>query len=433
MMQRTKIVAEDSREAMARIMRDYGEDAVILSTRKVSGGIEIVAGHPAKGAPKFDADDEEPTLARLKKAQKKQQQQADVIAERTSDVLKKPSASKSASQKFADILLESGRAEELLRPSGFQFKPAPKANKTTPKSEEPTVDAPETQEVAAVELQKFDDRRLNAIEQSVKEIRAMLGQEVMMSGLKSAGASPALISVFLAQSGALASIDPDRRFAKFLADRMLHKAPPKLTGGPRVVLTLGPSGSGKTTLLAQLAAKARMESPDEKLTFVNADANRFGAAEQLRAYGKILDVPVIDVEHPSELAKLTTNSGQRLSLFIDMPSQPHENNVLLDILERHRDELPEMYSVGAIAANLSTDAVDRMLSRYPNLDALALTKLDEAPLSLSTFSLLSLRGPGVAFLASTSHLVKGLMEPDSDMLESVIHSSLVGSEAEQLN
>ena len=82
---------------------------------------------------------------------------------------------------------------------------------------------------------------------------------------------------------------------------------------------------------------------------------------------------------------------------------------------------------------VACDAVDRMLSRYPNLDALALTKLDEAPLSLSTFSLLSLRGPGVAFLASTSHLVKGLMEPDSDMLESVIHSSLVGSEAEQLN
>ena len=38
MMQRTKIVAEDSREAMARIMRDFGEDAVILSTRKVPGG-----------------------------------------------------------------------------------------------------------------------------------------------------------------------------------------------------------------------------------------------------------------------------------------------------------------------------------------------------------------------------------------------------------
>jgi flagellar biosynthesis GTPase FlhF len=92
-----------------------------------------------------------------------------------------------------------------------------------------------------------------------------------------------------------------------------------------------------------------------------------------------------------------------------------------------------MISVGAIASNLSTDAIERILNRYPNMDALALTKLDEAPLSLSTFSLLSLRGPGIAYLASTSHLVKGLMQPDSEMLESVIHASLVGSDAEQLN
>ena len=48
MMQRTKIVAEDSREAMAKVMKECGEDAVILSTRKVPGGVEIIAGHEPK-------------------------------------------------------------------------------------------------------------------------------------------------------------------------------------------------------------------------------------------------------------------------------------------------------------------------------------------------------------------------------------------------
>jgi len=417
MMQRTKIVAEDSREAMAKVMKECGEDAVILSTRKVPGGVEIIAGHEPKRSmfrslglgQNFDMDMEDEDDGETE------------IVER-SEASQTPSH---AGKTFQQVLVESGRAADLLRPSGFQFRPAPA---------EPKVDT-EAQKVAAEKnkSEQVQSSRLEAIENSVREIRAMLGSEMMLSGLKTAGASPALISVFLAQSGALASVDPDRRFAKFLADRMVHKAPPQLTGGPRVVLTLGPSGSGKTTLLAQMAARARMASPDEKLTFVNADGSRFGAAEQLRAYGRILDVPVIDVEHPSELAKLTKNSGQRLSLFIDMPSQPHENSVLLDILERHRDDLPKMISVGAIASNLSTDAIERILNRYPNLDALALTKLDEAPLSLSTFSLLSLRGPGIAYLASTSHLVKGLMQPDSEMLESVIHASLVGSDAEQLN
>lgn len=419
MMQRTKIVAEDSREAMAKVMRECGEDAVILSTRKVPGGVEIIAGHEPKrsmfsslGLGKnfnMDMDDDE--------------EETEIVE--ISQAAEAPKPASNTGKTFQQVLVESGRAADLLRPSGFQFRPAPEE----PKPEPAKVSA----EAEKAKSEQVQSSRLDSIENAIRDIRSMLGSEMMMSGLKSAGASPALISVFLAQSGALASVDPDRRFAKFLADRMVHKAPPQLTGGPRVVLTLGPSGSGKTTLLAQMAARARMASPDEKLTFVNADASRFGAAEQLRAYGRILDVPVIDVEHPSELAKLTKNSGQRLSLFIDMPSQPHENSVLLDILERHRDELPQMISVGAIASNLSTDAIDRILTRYPNLDALALTKLDEAPLSLSTFSLLSLRGPGIAYLASTSHLVKGLMEPDSEMLESVIHASLVGSDAEQLN
>ena len=419
MIQRTKIVGEDSREAMAKVMRECGEDAVILSTRKVPGGVEIIAGHEPKRSmfsslglgKSFNMDMEE------------DEEETEIVE--ISQPAEAPKAASNAGKTFQQVLAESGRAADLLRPSAFQFRPAPEE----PKPEPAKVSA----EAEKAKSEQVQSSRLDSIENSIREIRSMLGSEMMMSGLKSAGASPALISVFLAQSGALASVDPDRRFAKFLADRMVHKAPPQLTGGPRVVLTLGPSGSGKTTLLAQMAARARMASPDEKLTFVNADASRFGAAEQLRAYGRILDVPVIDVEHPSELAKLTKNSGQRLSLFIDMPSQPHENSVLLDILERHRDELPQMISVGAIASNLSTDAIDRILTRYPNLDALALTKLDEAPLSLSTFSLLSLRGPGIAYLASTSHLVKGLMEPDSEMLESVIHASLVGSDAEQLN
>ena len=38
MMMRTKVFAEDSREAMIKINREIGEDAVILSTKKVNGG-----------------------------------------------------------------------------------------------------------------------------------------------------------------------------------------------------------------------------------------------------------------------------------------------------------------------------------------------------------------------------------------------------------
>ena len=388
MMQRTKIIAEDSREAMARIMRECGEDAVILSTRKVAGGIEIIAGHPAKIKPMdYDVGEESVSVSVSSNA---------VLNDR-----------KSA---FAELLKESARAPEFKRQSVPEFAAAP-APKQAGK----------------------EQLRIDALEQQVREIKAMLGSELMLGGLKQAGASPALISVFLAQADAVSCTDPDRRFAAFLAGRILHKNAPSLTDGPRVVVTLGPSGSGKTTFLAQLAARAKMASPDEKITFVNADSSKMGAAEQLRAYGRILDVPVIDIEQATELAQLSKNSGRRMSLFIDMPSSLVECSALMTVLEENAANLPPILRYGAIASNLSVETIERMMDRYPRLDALALTKLDEAPVSLMTLSLLSLRGPGIAYLASTAHLVKGLIEPDLAMLEDVIHSSLIGSGSEPLN
>ena len=46
MLNRMKVFADDSVEAMAKITRELGGDARIYSTRQVNGGIEIIAGPP---------------------------------------------------------------------------------------------------------------------------------------------------------------------------------------------------------------------------------------------------------------------------------------------------------------------------------------------------------------------------------------------------
>ena len=53
MMNRMKVFAADSVEAMAKITRELGGDARIYSTRRVNGGIEIIAGSG-------EDDDEDP-------------------------------------------------------------------------------------------------------------------------------------------------------------------------------------------------------------------------------------------------------------------------------------------------------------------------------------------------------------------------------------
>lgn len=443
-MMRTKVFAEDSREAMNKISREIGDDAVILSTKKVHGGIEIVVGHPKRdlqSAAQESGFDAKMRAFAQAKAQAQAFVEARVKAEKPSldleigdepKVASKPSYKTPVEPTFQFPAEKSQKAAEfdrLLNETARQFDrrvaggARPPTASTTPQPRKG-----ETAQTSSVaHLSDADTKRLQSLEESVNEIKSLLHSQMMMGGLKAAGASPALISVYLAQAGVIDEHNADKRFARFLAKRLMHKQAPNFAEGPRVVVTLGPSGSGKTTLLSQIAARMRMAMPDEKITFVNADTSRLGASEQLRAHGRILDVPVIDIERTAELASLAESAGRRLSMFVDMPSDPSECAELLRVLE-NTHELAPLFRCGVVSSNLSLESLESMRERFPKLDAIALTKLDEARVTLPVLCDLSMHGPGVAFMSTNANLVRGLHEPDVDMLEKLISGSLPASE-----
>ena len=384
MMNRVKVFGDDSVEAMAKITREFGGDARIYSTRQVNGGIEIIAGPP-----EADADEEMERPQRFNRSPKKEE------------------------INFSELLATAraaSRGEERQARSG-KTKPAPQ---------------PEAPKSARIETAQMDDQRMSALEKSVAEIKSMLGSDLMANGLRAAGATPELIAVFLAQSGAYEHDNADRKFGTFLAKRLMHPNPSELVAPPRVIVTLGPSGSGKTTLLAQIAARLRMNDPDARVTFVNADSSRLGAAEQLRAYGRILDIPVVDIEHVNELSEFSQSVDPDLTMLIDMPSNPEESCKLLETIEENRYNMAPITRIGVIAANLASDPVSHMLDRHKHLDAIALTKLGEAQPTLATLGNLALRKAPVAYLSSTPHLTRGLVEPELEDLEKLIRGAIPG-------
>jgi flagellar biosynthesis protein FlhF len=60
--------------------------------------------------------------------------------------------------------------------------------------------------------------------------------------------------------------------------------------GPTVVFFVGPTGVGKTTTIAKIASLYRLEK-QKKVALLTADTYRIAAAEQLRTYANILEVP----------------------------------------------------------------------------------------------------------------------------------------------
>ena len=64
----------------------------------------------------------------------------------------------------------------------------------------------------------------------------------------------------------------------------------KTGNGPKVVFFVGPTGVGKTTTIAKIASSYRVEHK-KKVALLTADTYRIAAAEQLRTYANILEVP----------------------------------------------------------------------------------------------------------------------------------------------
>lgn len=64
-----------------------------------------------------------------------------------------------------------------------------------------------------------------------------------------------------------------------------------LTYQKKVIQFVGPTGVGKTTTIAKVAA-ASMLKDNKKVALITADTYRIAAIEQLRTYSKILDIPI---------------------------------------------------------------------------------------------------------------------------------------------
>jgi flagellar biosynthesis protein FlhF len=104
------------------------------------------------------------------------------------------------------------------------------------------------------------------------------------------------------------------RLAAALGQQFRFVAMP-LDAGP--LLLAGPPGAGKTTSCAKLAT--RLVLAGQKPLLVTADGRRAGAAEQLAAFARVLDLPLAVAGTPSALAKaLASRTGGQPAL-VDLP------------------------------------------------------------------------------------------------------------------
>lgn len=99
--------------------------------------------------------------------------------------------------------------------------------------------------------------------------------------------------------------------------------------GVKPVFFIGPTGVGKTTTIAKLASKFQLDEK-KRVALLTADTYRIAAAEQLRTYANILEVPFRVIYSEEELQKALEDFREYDYILIDTAGHSHQNAALKD-------------------------------------------------------------------------------------------------------
>lgn len=140
----------------------------------------------------------------------------------------------------------------------------------------------------------------------------------------------------------------------------------------------GATGVGKTTTTAKLAATFAAKHGAQNLGLITLDAYRVGAHEQLRAYGRILGVPVHMAHDRAALEDLLELLSGKKLILIDtagMAQRDSRTKELLDMLSH-----PSIHKLLVINASAQGDAIEDVMHAYQaqQCAGVVLSKLDEA-------------------------------------------------------
>jgi flagellar biosynthesis protein FlhF len=153
---------------------------------------------------------------------------------------------------------------------------------------------------------------------------------------------------------------------------------------PGLVLALvGPTGVGKTTTIAKLAARCVRRTGPGGLVLLTTDTYRIGAHEQLKIYGQMLHVPVHVVQDVHEFRRILDSVRPEQTVLIDNVGISQRDRYIADQAALLAGAGRRVERLLALNASSQGDTLDEVARSYANdggtpLRGCVVTKIDEA-------------------------------------------------------
>ncbi|WP_043822479.1 flagellar biosynthesis protein FlhF [Aeromonas veronii] len=400
-----RFFAKDMRTALAEVKETLGPDAVIMSNKKVTGGVEIVAA--------VDYQSQVPGPKDAPVRRQLNDESVNISSAARQMIRPEPTPAKEQNEHYADTLAALLARQQKLKPGNGAPMGNTQSAGLAAANAAPRTLAEQGQWGAAPEPAKpkarvasgqrapqpaLRDQEMEGMRKEMASIRKLLEHQIsglMWQEVERREPMRALLIKELKKLGF------DDAFADQLAglipeDMSIHQAMAQLAevltaqlkisedeimrqGG--AVALLGPTGVGKTTTIAKLAARFAMTYGAEQVALITTDNYRIGAHEQLQTYGRIMGCPVRQVRDAEELANALYQFRHRRLVLIDTAGVGQRDIRLteqLDTLVKNAKVRIRSYLVMSATSQrrVMQEAVDHF-RRIP-LSGCILTKLDES-------------------------------------------------------
>jgi flagellar biosynthesis protein FlhF len=351
-----RFVGKNAREAMAQVRAAWGDQAVVLSNRPVPGGVEILAMPSADAAAAPAAPMSTVSFQQFVRERQLQDIHAGDAGTQDGPAPLAPAPARTPPVEPARFAAQA-LAQELARPAAIGTASEPAEAVPVTQRDELMDEIRSMRSMIASQLAGlswFDNVRRNSAQTQL--LRLMIGN----------GFSPPLARRLVHR------LPPERSEAQashWLLDVLAHnlrcadEQSIQRQGG--VFALVGPTGVGKTTTTAKIAARFAMEHGAASVGLVTVDTYRMAASDQLRAFGRILNIPVHTARDSASLAELldlfvkkklvlidTVGVGQRdrrlAELFAALPAARVERLLVLNASAQGEtlEEVVQAYSAG---------------------------------------------------------------------------------------
>lgn len=172
--------------------------------------------------------------------------------------------------------------------------------------------------------------------------------------------------------------------------------------GPKIVFFVGPTGVGKTTTIAKLASRFSVDEK-KKVALLTADTYRIAAAEQLKTYANILEVPFKVIYTIEEMENALAELKHFDYIFVDTAGHSHQNQAQKEAMTSFVNSLDgqaekEVFLV--LSATTKYKDLMQITDSYREMGEykLIFTKLDETSAYGNLLNIRLYTGAGISYV-----------------------------------